>query len=146
MTAIQDINAGGNCFTESVNTLYDMKTLMEGYNGSKPLLRKLCVVLDKLRADVNHGKSRQSVISPHYLPAPSTCALPFGSTIIAFGPIIAYTQSVICSMESRFSSFSGTRSKTRRDGERLNICYFAPDHRRKSRILVDAPKDQMSTV
>jgi len=55
----------------------------------------------------------------------------------------AADQSVICSMESRLSNFS----KTRRDGERLNICHFAPDLLScKDRILVGAPKSQMSTV
>jgi len=46
---------------------------------------------------------------------------------------------VIYSMESRLSSFSGTLSKTRRNGERLNIFHFALDPLScKSRILVGA--------
>ena len=47
---------------------------------------------------------------------------------------------MICSMESRLLNFSAV-SKARRDGERLNICHFAPDL-----LLAGAPKDHVYGV
>lgn len=70
MTAIRVTNAGGNCFTQSINTLQDMKALVVGCDGlgSGPVLGKFCDVVDELCINANYGKymmklSRSSFLS-----------------------------------------------------------------------------------
>lgn len=58
MTAIRKINAGGNCFTESVKALEGRRLWQRDIimMDRKSVLGKFCDVLDELRTDMDYGK------------------------------------------------------------------------------------------